>query len=472
MIRLSLRQGGLTSNAARSMAAHMLTLGVSLLTIVILPSVASVETFGYWSLYILLTSFVYLLSFGLNDGILLRLGGGRFEEIDWPLLWRFLATLGVVTISMAILFYMVSARFSFLSPVMTLGVALSIPVLVLNSFFLYILLASHRIGQYTRSIVVGRVVFICLFLGLLALGPAIGSLIIIDLAAKATSLIYVVWSCRQIFGGRRIRVSGRVFRKELLQTASGGLTLMIAGLTAGATMGAVRLVVQAEWGIAVFAGLSLALSAANLLTSFLQAGAAVIFPWLRSIDSSQIRLLHGKMHRLMTIMSMVVLVCFFPMRWVISSAFPEYVESVEFLFVVFPVVIYQARVALLVTPFLNALSKVRTLLWVNVLAFAVSLLLALVFGLGMRHLLLTVMSMLFAQAVRMVVGDLIVKRSLDLAWREPLIVDFAVLVSFIVCATALSELWGALAFLGAAALAGFSVTVRGRRLGEVEAPQV
>lgn len=463
MTRFGWRHGGLTSNAARSMGAHTLTLGASLLTVGVLPWVASVETFGYWNLYILLTSFVYLLSLGLNDGILLRLGGNRFDDLDWPLLSRFLLALCVLAGAMAIVFGLVGARLSTLSPVMVLGISAAIPILLLTSFLSYILLASNRIKQYALSIVVGRVVFILEFLLLLAWGPTLGALIVADMLANASSLIYVAWVCRPLLGGRRTAVRGSVFRRELSGTARAGLTLMIAGITASATMGAVRLVVDAEWGIAVFAGLSLALSAAHLLTSFLQAAATVVFPWLRRIDKTQIRLLHRKMHMLMLIMSLVALSCFFPLRWAMALAFPQYSESVEFLFIVFPVVVYQARIALLVTPFLNALHKVGTLLWVNVLGLIVSLACAVLFGFGLRHLLLTVMSMLLGQGIRMLVGEIIVRRSIGLSWRKPLLFDFLVVALFVVCATALPELLGALGFCAVAALLALSLVVAGQR---------
>lgn len=50
----------------------------------LVPKALGVEDYAYWQLFILYSSYVGLALFGIHDGIFLRIGGIKVDDIDWP----------------------------------------------------------------------------------------------------------------------------------------------------------------------------------------------------------------------------------------------------------------------------------------------------------------------------------------------------------------------------------------------------
>lgn len=52
----------------------------------ILPKVLGVAEFGYWQLYMFYSLYTMIFQLGLADGIYLRIGGKKYEEINLSIL--------------------------------------------------------------------------------------------------------------------------------------------------------------------------------------------------------------------------------------------------------------------------------------------------------------------------------------------------------------------------------------------------
>ena len=75
------------SQFIKNLFAAFLAQGISLLVSVfmsfIIPKILGVTQYSYWQLFIFYSGYVGFFHFGFNDGLYLRLGGKKFEELDY-----------------------------------------------------------------------------------------------------------------------------------------------------------------------------------------------------------------------------------------------------------------------------------------------------------------------------------------------------------------------------------------------------
>lgn len=65
--------------------ANLVSLGVSIFMVMIVPKFLSVEDYGLWQLFLFYYSYVGFLAFGLEDGIYLRFAGYDLQRLDLKL---------------------------------------------------------------------------------------------------------------------------------------------------------------------------------------------------------------------------------------------------------------------------------------------------------------------------------------------------------------------------------------------------
>ena len=63
-------------------SANIFVMLVGIVQTLIFPKYLSPLEYGYWSKYMLYTSYSGLLGLGINDGVYLELGGKKYDEVD------------------------------------------------------------------------------------------------------------------------------------------------------------------------------------------------------------------------------------------------------------------------------------------------------------------------------------------------------------------------------------------------------
>lgn len=109
------------SQFIKNLFAAFLAQGISLLVSVfmsfIIPKILGVTQYSYWQLFIFYSGYVGFFHFGFNDGLYLRLGGKKFEELDYDnigtqfkLFFFIQCFISLTVIAMANLFYIKSRK--------------------------------------------------------------------------------------------------------------------------------------------------------------------------------------------------------------------------------------------------------------------------------------------------------------------------------------------------------------------------
>jgi len=75
-------------NFSYSLASNLISLIISALIVLVIPRIIGVEDYGYWQLYLFYSSYITFLTLGWNDGIYLRYGGEKYDNLDKKLFFH------------------------------------------------------------------------------------------------------------------------------------------------------------------------------------------------------------------------------------------------------------------------------------------------------------------------------------------------------------------------------------------------
>jgi O-antigen/teichoic acid export membrane protein len=398
----------------------------------IFPKLLGVVDYSFWQLYSFYVGYVGVLQFGWNDGIYLRYGGqlygqlekGRFAVQFWMLVASQVVISGLVVLG-AVVLVPDSERTFVLA-----ATGLAILILGTRAFFFFIWQATNLIGHYARALALELVVFIiAVTVWFVAGGTGYLGLIVCDLIAKSVSLAMSVYWCRGLVMRRQVPVRGDL--AEAWQNMSVGIKLMLANLASMLVVGVVRFAIERHWDVVTFGKVSLSLSVSGLVMVFLNAVGVVVFPTLRRIQPDRKPELFLTLRTLYLPAAALLLVLYFPLRTGLALWLPAYAESLRYMGLLFPVFVFEGRMALLINSFLKDLREERSMLAVNLGGVALSVVLSGVFAFWLGNLELTVASILLLIVARATVAELVLSRRLGVLALSSLLPELGLTLLFV-----------------------------------------
>ena len=135
-------------------------------------------------------------------------------------------------------------------------------------------------------------------------------------------------------------------------------------------------------------------------------------------------------------MTYAILLLYVPVKFVLGMWLPEYSESLKFMGILFPIVIYEGRMSLLINTYLKTLRKEKTILFVNVLTLALSLILSLFVIFVVGNLNLTVGLILVSLAFRCNLAEIFLCKDMNIKIGNSTALETLVTLLFI-----FSNLW-------------------------------
>ena len=198
---MNIKTNGVIKNFSYSFLANATNTLISMILVLIVPKLIGVKEYSYWQLYLFYTSYVGFFHFGWADGIYLKFGGKKYEEIDknyfntqfWLL--TFMEILVAILLGIGTMILCRDADKSFILVMTGLCCVLQIP----RTFLQYILQATNRIADYAKNYFLEKIVYAILVAVFLIVGVRdynylIGS----DLFARMVTLLLLVYQCRDI----------------------------------------------------------------------------------------------------------------------------------------------------------------------------------------------------------------------------------------------------------------------------------
>jgi O-antigen/teichoic acid export membrane protein len=422
-------------NFSYTLSSNLISLIVSSLVVLIIPKLIGVEEYGFWQLYLFYSSYVGFMHFGWNDGIYLRYGGEKYENLNKQLFFSqftmlfFLQLLIAILIVIYSIFSIDDANRLFILQM----VALVLVIMNMRTMLLFILQATNRIKNYAQITMLDRIIYIILVSSFLFFGVREYKLMIVaDITSKALSLIYAMYCCKEMIF-RKFSVFSLSIR-ESVENINVGIKLMFANIASMLIIGVVRFGIERSWDVSTFGKVSLTLSISKLTMLFINAVGVIMFPILRRTDERKLPHIYGVMRDLLMTISLGVLIVYYPFKIIMISWLPEYSEGLIYMALVFPLFIYEGKMALLINTYLKTLRQEKLMLRVNVISLILSLASTLVTVKLIRNLDLAVVSVVLLLAFRSALAELLLANKLKISVVKDIILETGLTLAFILSA--------------------------------------
>ena len=358
----------------RVSAANLVALSLSMLTSFVLPLYISVEQYGYWQLFVLYTGYVGLFVLGFNDGI--QLNYATFDY-DTALASKFrsfklflLIMTGIETFLLIAASFFVYSWKTFDWFLAVLVIANIIPTAI-NGLFTYMNQSTMRFKQYSYGNLIDKVSFAGIMLVLLFAGEKNSlAYMLAFTCTRYLVIVYHFFSSHEVFVSKRVPLPN--LKGEIAYNFRQGFPLMLAVILGGPSIivGS-RFLVQAKFGIEAFSAYSFSLHTLIIASQFISAVATVFYPILKRCKPDELQSMYGSFDKVATIFSAILLLSYYPAAFLVKYFYGQYDVILEYLFVVYPLFIFQCKSNVLITNMFKVKDRPRELILVN--AFGIAL---------------------------------------------------------------------------------------------------
>ncbi len=440
----------------KNLLAAFLAQGISLLASVfisfIIPKFLGVKEYGYWQLFIFYIGYVGFFHFGFNDGLYLRLGGKKFEELEYDIIGTQFKLFFLIEFFICIFVVFIASFVAVDSERKFVWIATGV-YLLLNNLTLclgYLFQAINETKIFSISSILDRVfVLASIFFLLWQRQNSFVPFVMGYTLSRFVSCVYCIWMARRIVFSKLVSI--RIALAEMWLNVSTGIKLMAANIMSMLILGIGRVIIDRLWGIESFGKISFSLSLANFFLLFIQQVSMVLFPALRRTEESQQKKIYNKIRVYLGLFLPAVFIAYFPLKLFVGWWLPQYSESLKYLALLLPLCTFDGKMQMLCNTYLKVLRQEKKLLQFNVYAFVISLGLCSFSGYVLHSLTGIVISMVLAIMFRSIVSELFLAKEIGIQILGLMIQEVFMVLAF------LGSIW----FFHEAIAFGFTVLAYG-----------
>lgn len=420
-------------NISYTVLSNLLILSVSVFLNLFIPKFIGVKEYSYWQLYIFYSGYIYLFHLGWVDGIYLQIGGEEYDDLDKSNLSTQFYYLCIFELLITLVLCILT--FEFIKDVNKIFVWISIigiiiPV-ILKSFILFVFQASGRIKDYAALSVQDRYLYL-LFIGIYLLlgGRRANVLIILDVISKVIITLWSIYIGRDIVFSKRVSFSK--VKSNIISNINSGSKLLMGSMISLLIVGIPRFLVERNWSIETFGKLSFALSISNMFVLFMNSISVVLYPMLRKTSKEKLPQLYVDSRNLFLIFSLGLLLLYYPLKKTLIWWLPEYSESIFYMGLLFPIIVYEGRSALLINTYLKTIREERIILIANIFSLVISLMLSVLTVFLTQNIVLIVIIIVISLGVKCIVSEIMLAKLLNIEVIRKNLVELQVVAIFII----------------------------------------
>ncbi len=436
----------LAKNLILSIAAQAISVITSFVLGFIVPKFIDNYQYSYWQTYVLYVGYVGVLHFGLLDGIVLRYSQYDYDELDKPRVRSQFQLLLMFTSFLAIIGCLIPL---FLNDNITKEIVILVSVgIVIKNIFGYTSYSfqiTNRITKYAVLIIAQRAAYAVFVVVLLAC--RVNNFYwycIADLFGEVFGIALGAIFNRGMYFGKTIPI--RDCFKECWFNVSAGIMLMVANLSSSLLVGGAKMVIQWRWDELVFGQVSFSFSVSNIFLTFVTAISVVLFPSLKRMEESELPDVYGKIRNAISPLLFFAMILYFPGCWILDMWLPNYANSLVYLGILLPIIIFSSKVSLLTNNYLKAYRKEKLMLVINVASVALGMAM---FALGAYVFNSLELVLYFVVAIimlRSIVSEIAVMKIIKKNITLDFIIELVMTVVFIISVRFLSRWWACLAY--------------------------
>lgn len=352
--------------------SQVLVLFLGVIRSIYIPIILTVKDFGYWQVYLFYASYLGIFSLGYNDGIYLKYGGYDYEKLPKEKMSSSFYIHIIILFCFTIISFTVSL---FLKNINTrnvfLFISLNILIFGINGVLTYIFQITNQMKKYSFFSILPNFLLIVGIFFFNSTNYLI--LIMIDFIVRLFSIVIMLYMCKDIFKLRIVNLKLGIIEYKANITI--GFKLMIAQLIGMLLIGIGRIIIELLGTIEEYAYYSFGLTITNMILLIVSAVAIVIYPTLKRINQEQYYLYYKKLNKLLSYFVYLIPIPYFISIFIIQKYLPKYLLTLNFLNILFCLIVVQSKNQLLVTNFFKVLRKEKELMKINIAVFMIGILL-------------------------------------------------------------------------------------------------
>lgn len=318
----------------------------------LLPKILSVTDYGYLKIFTLYAVYTAFLHFGFVDGILLKIAGTSYDDLNVKKMRSY--TRFFISFEVVIFIAMVLSGLLFLNGENLFILSmLAIDMLAVNitSYYQFVSQATQRFKEYSKkNIFVSVAKFLFIFVLVImnivfkiAISYRI-YLIGIILLDFCMMVWYIIIYKKITFGKSE---SIRKLKKDICNMFKTGIVLTVSYQVSHFILALDRQFVSVLYSTEEYATYSFAYNIVSMISTMISSISIVLLPMLRRASREYIIAQYKKSLRIVSILMGFALVGYFPISIFISWFLPNYGESIPYIAVVLPSILFTSGITVI-----------------------------------------------------------------------------------------------------------------------------
>ena len=181
--------------------------------------------------------------------------------------------------------------------------------------------------------------------------------------------------------------------------------------------------------------------------TFVTAISVVLFPSLKRMDVDKLPQLYTNIRNAISPVLFFAMILYFPGYIILDRWLPKYHNSLVYLGILLPIIIYSSKVSLLTNNYLKAYREEKKMLFINILSLAVAFVLFALSAYVFNSLTAVLVCIVFAIMLRSVLSEIIVMKIINVKLAMEFIIEAILTIVFIICARMLPLIIGFIVYL-------------------------
>lgn len=436
------------SNVISSIIAQTISLLLSFVLTLIVPKFIDEYQYAYWQTYVLYVGYVGVLHFGLLDGLVLRYSKYDYEELDKERLRSQFIILLVINSILSFMSILISSFvFSGVNQYIIILVAVGIITKNVVTYSSYLFQITNRISKYVILIISQRLsygIFVCLLL--ISKVQDFYWYCIADLCGDLVGIFIGIIFNKGLYLGKSLKLKDSF--DELKLNISSGLLLMLANWSSMLIVGGAKMIIQWHWDELVFGKVSFAFSVSNLFLTFVTAVSVVLFPSLQRVDEEKLPSIYKNTRGILSQVLFLIMIFYFPGCWLLNLWLPKYSNSLIYLGILLPMIVYTSKVSLLTNNYLKLYRKEKILLLINAISILIGIISFVICAYVFNSIKAVLLSVVIVSMIKSIMSEVCVFKLIHIKIIKDFVIEGIMTIGFILCTSLLNWWLGCLIYLG------------------------
>lgn len=349
MLKSSVRKIGF------ALITQALILVCSLVTSLVVPKYMGTTQYGYWQIYYFYLNYINFVTLGYNDGLVLKYGGKKKEDIPIERIRSANALMCLLSICVAVIGSVVVNIIDISYDVKYIYIMLffSMPFVCIFNIVLSFFLAINHQEIYNKVNFISRFLTtvgycVLLFAGIIGYKHMIN----VDFGIRVIIGIFCVFIGSYFIKGKKS--NWKIGLQEVKENCGNGIFVTAGALLASFMPMAGRVVLENSATIEEYAVFSFALSVLALIVTFTNAAGVVFFPILKNLREDQLIGYYEKIEKIYDYLIAVALGMYIPAVLIIRYYLFDYSSVLEYIYLIFALCIPLGKMQMLITPYMKA----------------------------------------------------------------------------------------------------------------------